>query len=360
MSQFKATFTLKQHTPLIHFQSDQSGATLRATELKPKLDSFLLEHVKDIPFKTNANGHRSLDYKVKIYSQTIENNLKYMTYIPKKDREKKNLKLGSYFGDYDAVQLKNIKVEFFSFNKNVLEAINKYFDEFISISTYGTRSNKGFGDFTNIKTNQKSFEENLKKHYVILNIKTDKQPLKMILKDYQVLKSGGMNGVKSKLMEYFFKESIRWEKRWIKRKLKEKQEEWFNDLKDEYHESNDFNFQENEKYFFLRVLFGLAENNEFLVNSSNTNKLIVKIENIDVDEDDKILIERFPSPLIFKVFDNSIYFLLDKNEPIKQDIFNKSFRFTAYYKNNKRNQIELGTLSTPSSFDIEKFLKEVL
>lgn len=26
---------LKQHTPIIHFQWDQKGATLRATELKP-------------------------------------------------------------------------------------------------------------------------------------------------------------------------------------------------------------------------------------------------------------------------------------------------------------------------------------
>jgi len=45
MSSFKVEFTLKQHTPLIHFQSDQSGATLRATELKPKLDRFLIEKV---------------------------------------------------------------------------------------------------------------------------------------------------------------------------------------------------------------------------------------------------------------------------------------------------------------------------
>ncbi|HEC99336.1 MAG TPA: hypothetical protein ENN18_03005 [Proteobacteria bacterium] len=32
---------LKQHTPIIHFQHDQKGATLRATELKPKLDRYI-------------------------------------------------------------------------------------------------------------------------------------------------------------------------------------------------------------------------------------------------------------------------------------------------------------------------------
>lgn len=34
--------TLKQHTPLIHFQHDQYGATLRASEVKPKLDKFII------------------------------------------------------------------------------------------------------------------------------------------------------------------------------------------------------------------------------------------------------------------------------------------------------------------------------
>lgn len=38
---YKLEFTLKQHTPLIHFQHDQDGATLRASEVKPKLDKFI-------------------------------------------------------------------------------------------------------------------------------------------------------------------------------------------------------------------------------------------------------------------------------------------------------------------------------
>ena len=57
MSRFKVEFTLKQHTPIIHFQSNQTGATLRATELKPKFDRFLLDMVEDLPYKENANGH---------------------------------------------------------------------------------------------------------------------------------------------------------------------------------------------------------------------------------------------------------------------------------------------------------------
>ncbi len=40
---YKLEVTLKQHTPLIHFQHDQEGATLRASEVKPKLDRFIIE-----------------------------------------------------------------------------------------------------------------------------------------------------------------------------------------------------------------------------------------------------------------------------------------------------------------------------
>ena len=37
------TYELKQETPIIHFQHNQSGATLRATEVKPKLDRFIIK-----------------------------------------------------------------------------------------------------------------------------------------------------------------------------------------------------------------------------------------------------------------------------------------------------------------------------
>ena len=69
MSKFKISFTLKQHTPIIHFQANQSGATLRATELKPKFDKFLKKYAFDgnIPevFKIDKEKD-AIDYKVNI------------------------------------------------------------------------------------------------------------------------------------------------------------------------------------------------------------------------------------------------------------------------------------------------------
>ena len=38
---FKLQCKLKQQTPMLHFQPDETGACLRGTEVKPKLDKFI-------------------------------------------------------------------------------------------------------------------------------------------------------------------------------------------------------------------------------------------------------------------------------------------------------------------------------
>ncbi len=95
MSKYKLKFKLKQHTPIIHFQYDQSGATLRASELKPKLDKFLIEKLgltkkitidskeKEVPkseykhwFIDEGKEHLALNYKVKINTKNTHINNK--------------------------------------------------------------------------------------------------------------------------------------------------------------------------------------------------------------------------------------------------------------------------------------------
>ena len=41
MNIYKINIELKQITPMLHFQGNETEATLRATELKPKLDRFI-------------------------------------------------------------------------------------------------------------------------------------------------------------------------------------------------------------------------------------------------------------------------------------------------------------------------------
>lgn len=42
---YRLKFKLEQHTPIIHFQAKDAGATLRASEVKPKLDKFILTQI---------------------------------------------------------------------------------------------------------------------------------------------------------------------------------------------------------------------------------------------------------------------------------------------------------------------------
>ena len=71
MYNFQKEYHLKAHSPLIHFQYDSNGATLRATEVKPKLDRYILKHCKDIPeewIRDDVNGKKRCYEQCKIDS----------------------------------------------------------------------------------------------------------------------------------------------------------------------------------------------------------------------------------------------------------------------------------------------------
>jgi len=153
MSKFTKEFKLKQHTPLIHFQSDQSGATLRATELKPKFDRFLKKYVfgKNIPKEYKiAIDKDALNYKVKIYASQIK----------QEDIHKINPKNGKkipdplFFGDMGEntnkkkfITAKETVIVFSSFDEKLLNIIKDNFRKFIAYENFGMRQSKGFGSF---------------------------------------------------------------------------------------------------------------------------------------------------------------------------------------------------------------------
>jgi len=77
---YQLEIKLKQHTPLIHFQHDQEGATLRASEVKPKLDKFILsklvpetrEKGKNEGWIKDKNGKVWLDYKMIVEAKNFQ------------------------------------------------------------------------------------------------------------------------------------------------------------------------------------------------------------------------------------------------------------------------------------------------
>lgn len=329
VSRFKVEFQLKQHTPIIHFQADQKGATLRATELKPKFDRFLLKHVKEIPFKENANKSRSLDYKV-----TIEQDLTQPTEIGARDP--------LFFGNMGDEKKKKFKqqsekftVTFLSFNIKVLEAIKEYFEAFLANTNFGTRQSKGFGSFYLAdKDLNTGFIEHKVYSFRTNKFEDDIALLYQFLRQGINLKKDGNTifYAKPAIFAYAKKKGWQWEKRTIKEKF------FLKDLNEQRkkHSSDTLTYTSEKKYL-LRDLFGLSSSQQWLT----YNRATIKKENI---KKENIKIERFKSPITFKVVNGVVYFWADKSV---ESILDQKFVIKV-----KKDSLEL---STPPSFDFDDF-----
>ena len=358
MSSFKVEFTLKQHTPIIHFQGDQSGATLRATELKPKFDRFL----KKYAFGGNLQSeHKISEDKdalyYKIYINTTSNSkqeFSFKTYISKKDKDNSNLKVGSYFGDRKSIFYHDeIEIIFISFNSSLLEMIKKYFIDFINITNFGTRQNKGFGSFSVLtmqkQTVENNTEQSILKYYPTTYRALGNEPLQKIMSDYQLLKSGTSNPQykKSLLFEYMCNKQKRWEKRMIKEYMKKDYPVVFSALKFE-REPIKCQKENNFVFEYIRGLLGISDQIEFLKNNPRDfkDKIIIQIKSADSS------VERFKSPITFKVIDKLIYVLATNDIPIK----GKKFNFSIKDEEGILNE----TIEVPKNFDIFQFLNFAL
>ena len=89
---FVKTYLLSQQTPLIHFQYDQEGATLRATEVKPKLDQYLIQRFKaDNPGKAIPDNWWINPEKDKKTGEVIVKALNYRMTIQTPENAKKKI-----------------------------------------------------------------------------------------------------------------------------------------------------------------------------------------------------------------------------------------------------------------------------
>lgn len=181
--------TLKQHTPLVHFQHEQYGATLRASEVKPKLDDYIIatefnndfQKVKnylkrggnisddDLEKKFN-NGFRALDYQLKIVADGEQKLNVTLGTRPKDVPERQPdgrtktvtkyqtddfpMLLSNMGGKEDASKLVNlvlhnsIRLEIVLRNSNLYDIIYALLPRFFANTNFGQRSSKGFGSFT--------------------------------------------------------------------------------------------------------------------------------------------------------------------------------------------------------------------
>lgn len=344
---YKLEFTLKQHTPIIHFQHDQEGATLRASEVKPKLDRFIIEKLTgqigekafDL-FKTNPiwknwlvgkGDHAALDYKLILMPQgvNIQSSIIYKNRKNNKYESHYPLLLANMGGSYkkedlrDLIQFEEIKGRIVTFNSELIPIITNSISSFYAIENFGNRSSKGFGSFT-ISDYQIGKEEKVivpwddnivypsSIYYLKIETKDVKDVFEVIDYYWKRLKSGinyskynretgkctasiNPNLYKKSFLYKYLENTGGYNFIWEKRKVKR---DFFNraipsSIKDER---------------FARALLGLPDKFSYARTFEDCNpvkprtKIDTRIE-INIDHEEKVesrKIDRIPSPIVFK------------------------------------------------------------
>lgn len=373
----KLTFKLKQHTPMIHFLHDQTGATLRATELKPKIDGFLIRHAFGNDFEryktlltgwkpgkqeSDFEGKKAFDYKVKIESPQP------LCF----DIEKRIPKAGVYkikqfplffgnLGEKETAEQNEKKfvfsfqpfpITFFSFNKEILSHIENHFAVFLFHSNFGTRQSKGFGSFYLDENDQ--FYKNPKHFSTKFHFSAKPKPLSRANTEdihqhfyylfsnidllYKALRSGINHNFyfKSLMFMYSKQYGIQWEKKTIK------QTYFPQDLSNQtakHSDSDILGFASNTSQALMKDLMGLSTTEDWGYYHS-----IISKKHPDID--------RFKSPITFKILKRNgtdIYDVFLQAAMVDEGFLHKEFLIQ---KNGGGNL----TLKTPIKFNIDNFL----
>ncbi len=386
---YQVTFKVYQETPMIHFESKLQGATIRGTELRPKIEEFvrkygkqiLSEYSTDIPvlFKDRDETTPS-EYKIRVISENqdslnINKKLSFMGNMGIKDEEKK----------YKAVLAKGcIQVDVFSFNKKIVEILKKVIPYVFLVENFGMSQSKGFGSFTakemcdnldgsmsgptHVVEPEKLMQELSCAIYRVdaNKVKVDKYDkikgpfeLNQIIKTHYKQLKAGINVSykepkryeKSELVSYVYKQGIRWEKARIKHYMKKNMPREFSNLKVEEKNKKEVEslFTSEDKYKYMRAMLGLADNFEF----RTINKKDIKVMVTDATKDNNPAeqIERFPSPLRYKVHGKKIYIFC---EEIPSVMFDKAFKFT--FKNKQQHSFVINT-PTKEEFNLIEFME---
>ena len=361
-------YELIQQTPIIHFQGKECGATLRATEVKPKLDRYIL---KNFPVKKewylgneakktiSENDSRALNYKIRIEAQGVQNPLELGIKTPY-DIYYGNLGQDKKYG----VIADKIKFTIVCTNEELRETIDKCLEGFFFVTNFGTMQNKGFGSFTVKKKgdgriDEKKLIDSLKKECgsnKVYRFETKSEEIFTNIKTlYSIMKSGvNFRGYQRSLLFLFMHEKcgIRNDKAWLKQEglapaiCKGINDKGFEDRKR----------LSGEKAYYVRALLGVGDHIDFLNDTENKkDKTSIKISSVGKE------IDRSPSSVFFKVvkIENETY-VYYTGKSIDNRVYGKKFEFTSKKLNTGSfiPQKNTGTLNIPGKQELEDKLKK--
>ncbi len=359
MRSFELVYELKQQTPIIHFQYAQKGATLRATEVKPKLDRYIIERcggIDKVQLEKSEwliEGTNALKYRMVIVAPNDEplkskagdlciaaHDCRDKDEKAEKEKEAKRQINSMYFGNMspdkelphrdfkqrvketykETVLYKNgsVTVRIICMTKDLRKTINDHIEDFFLMTNFGTRQSKGFGGFTVVKKNETPVApftcQRLAARYKELNVtgfyvnKPDAKNVDGLMdiaaKVYAVMKGGlSFKRISGYVMDRYLSDI----------------EDY--DSGNEKHFINEIVFPDCDNYApseyrFMRAMLGLPNNFTYLKGEHSGQQV-----NIYSLGDTSFDIERMASPVTIKIVDGEILFLFRQQEQIRDKEF---------------------------------------
>lgn len=363
MNDWQKEYKLVQHTPLIHFQHSEPHACLRATEVKPKLDRFLIEQLEEDDrfgdgrwkkWFVGDGSQQSFDYMMRITpnSERVDRTQSIERAIARAEHRPPNASFHeihkNYFGNMasgnniqDTVQAiqETFKESLFykdgltltirCFIPELLTLIDEHIRGFFMMHNFGTRQRKGFGSFTvDISTEPnapKGFDLVRKycpnAYYCKLdgNVSADAL-LDAVWVISAFLRSGFNRGegnyVRGFVFRYFQREKnpLANDKAFVKQQV----------LRNVYDEATRGEhlhpYGNNVRYRYVRGLLGTNENSRFCRDPRGETREDRTVHNIYIHSAEGV--ERFPSPLLFKPIGKFVFILPQK---MPDEIFGSEF-----------------------------------
>ncbi|KXT61340.1 MULTISPECIES: hypothetical protein [Streptococcus] len=366
----KLELDLKCHAPIIHFQpsTNAKGATLRASEVKPKFDKYIWTKEPE-----ELATYELLPYKMKFIEKKKE------VIDEKVADEYVDIPL-YYAKDQKRMVITNPRIVITCFDPILQKLIVKHIKNFFIVTNFGAAQGKGYGSFTidsekNDQVEQENIEKILMEEFGLKTLyKIDcnklvgklakfeaiKKIFRIIENFYKIIK-GGINHkeyIKGFLFIHMNEKGIKNEKVVLK-----------TEIIDHPYASNQNKVKQepkinSHKECYVRALLGLSSS--FAFKDQRRQKGGAVDVNIKISHADET-IERFPSPLTFKVI-NKIIYIIPKQ--IDEQIWNQKFIFTYELGKDVKNSNGIDPkvkpeeleLYTPDSneFCLEDFLEEAV
>ena len=380
---------LKQHTPLIQFQPDQEGATLRASEVKPRLDRYILtkigggqynEGVRKIATddKTRAkdkqpvwligNGDKlGLNYKMKITANEKPQSWDMEWPSGGTDHAGKPhmQRFPMFFGNMNAETPKkmsfcrqSLNLTITTFDNELLNTIKKYINQFFIVSNFGTRQTKGFGSFlpeginvaNTIDQDYAVFEQQISNPNTVGTRDGFYKLFTDIDYFYKTIRSGiNQQGIYLKSLMFFYAADTKkeyWDKRTIRHTFRHFTPNRYNDQGEKF-EQNRYGDNKASIARLYRDCLGLSSSQEWMKYKDTITKEYIPSSNEDI-------IDRFKSPILIKPIIESnkyVIYLIPSNIP--DQYLNAEFRIKS------RKSSEKLTMKTPHKFDTRDYLQYV-